>query len=229
MSFLLPLVAGCALLPAADAEKPAPLRYLRQDAGKYVPDGEVSTTGGDDGKVVTVRAERPDEKITLTLRYDGAGKLTSAEAVLDGTRKAATLTLGEKGTGTMKRGGITDILKDLPADPVVTTSPGWAEVLQLVRRYDAAKGGKQEFAGLWIHPVQGLQKETWTVQRQAADAVTVKDKDVKLDRYRMKLRGGDYAVWADPEGRVVRVQGLAANSAPVVLEGYEDATKGLKP
>ena len=83
-------------------------------------------------------------------------------------------------------------------------------MLQLVRRYDAAKGGKQEFAGLSIDPVQGFQKQTFTAERQAADTVTVKDKEVKLDRYRLKLRGGDYAAWADGEGRVVRVQGLAA-------------------
>lgn len=228
MSFLLPLVAGCALLPAADAEKPAPLRYLRLDMGKYVLDSEVTTARTDDGSAVTSRAEGPDEKMTLTLRYNGAGKLTSAEATLDGTRKVATLSVGEKGTATLKRGGITDFLKDLPADPVVTTT-GWGDVLQLVRRYDGAKGGKQEFGGLWIHPVQGLQNETFTVERQAAVTVTVKDKEVKLDRYRMKVRGGDFAAWADPEGRVVRVQGLAAKSAPVVLEGYEDATKGLRP
>jgi len=228
MSLLLPLVAGCALLPAADAEKPAPLRYLRPDMGKYVLDSEVTTARSDDGTVVTYRAERPDEKMTLTLRYDGAGKLTAAEAALDGTRKVATLTVGDKGRGTLKRGGVTDLLKDLPADPIVTTT-GWGEVLQLVRRYDAARGGKQEFSGLWIHPVEGMLNQTFTVERQAADTITLKDKEVKLDRYRVKARGGDFAAWADADGRVVRVEGLAPKSAPVVLEGYEGATKGLRP
>ena len=40
--------------------------------------------------------------------------------------------------------------------------------------------------------------------------MTVKDKEVKLDRYRLKLRGGDYAAWADGEGRVVRTAGVGA-------------------
>jgi hypothetical protein len=229
MSFLLPLVAGCALLPAADPEKPVPLRYLRPEKDKYVLESEVTTVRSDDGTVVTSRTERPDEKMTLTLRYDKDGRLTSAEAVQGGTKKAVTLALGEKGAGTMKRGGITDFYKDLPANPVVTTAPDWSDALQLVRRYDGPKGGKQEFAGLWIHPVDGMQRHTYTVERQAADTVTVKDKEVKLDRYRVKLRGGEYAVWADGEGHVIRLQGVAAKAVPVVLEGYEDATKGLKP
>ncbi len=228
MSLLLSLVVGCALLPAAGPEKPAPLRYLRPDRDSYVAAGEVSTTRGEDGTVVVTRTERPDET-TVTLRYDRAGRLTSAELVQASTRKGVTLTLGEKGTGTMKRGGLTDFLKELPANPVVLTGPEWADVLQVVRRYDGAKGGKQELAGLSLDPVQGLQKQAVSAERQATDAVTLKDKELKLERYRLKLPGGDYAAWADGEGRVVRVQGLVPKAVPVVLEGFEDATRGLKP
>jgi hypothetical protein len=227
MSLLLPLVAGCALLPAAEPDKPAPLRYLRPDGGKYVTAGEVTTTSSEDGSVFTVRGEQPDEKTTLTLRYDRDGRLTSAEAVRN--RKAVALTLGEKGAGTMKRGGLTDFLKDLPANPLVSGGTDWVDALTLVRRYDGAKGGKQDVAGLWIDPVQGVQKQTFTAERQSSVTVSVKDKDVKLDRYRLKLRGGDYAAWADADGRVVRVQGAAAKAVPVVLEGFEAATRGLKP
>jgi hypothetical protein len=227
MSFLLPLVAGWALLPGAEPEKPLPLHYVRPDMGKYVAAADVTTTRGEDGTVVTLRTE-PPEKMTVTLRLDKSGKATGAEAVQG--RKGVTLTLGEKGTATLKRSGnITDILKDLPANPVVAAGPDWTDVLQVVRRYDAAKGGKQEFAGMSIGPMEGFQKQTFTAERLAADTVTVKDKEVKLDRFRLKLRGGDYTAWADADGRVVRVQGLAAKAVPVVLEGFEDATRGLKP
>ncbi|HKI32770.1 MAG TPA: hypothetical protein VKA46_13045 [Gemmataceae bacterium] len=229
MSLLLPLLVGCALFPGADPEKPAPQRYVRPEMGKYVSAGEVTTKRGEDETVITTRAEVADGKTTLTLRYGQGGTLTSAEVVEGGTRKSATLTLGEKGTGTMKRGGITDFLKDLPTNPVVSAGPDWSDVLQLVRRYDGAKGGKQELGGISLDPVQGLQNQTFTVERQAADTVTVKDKEVKLDRYRLKLRGGEYAAWADAEGRVVRVLGLAPKAVPVVLEGFEEATRGLKP
>ncbi len=225
---MLPLVAGCALLPASEPEKPVTLRYVRPDMGKLVTAAEVTTARGDDGSTVTVKGLRPEDKLTLALHYDRAGHLTGADASRGG--KAATFTPGEKGTGTLKRtGGITDILKDLPANPVVVAGPDWTDALQVVRRYDAAKGGKQELAGLSIDPVQGLQKQTFTAERQAADTVTVKDKEQKLDRYRLKLRGGDYAVWADAEGRVVRVQSLAPKAVPVVLDGYDDVTRGLKP
>jgi hypothetical protein len=226
MSFVLPLVAGCALLPAAEPEKPVALRYLRPDMGKLVTAAEVTTARGDDGTVVTTRTQPPD-KMTVTMRYDRAGHVTSADAVQD--RKGVTLTLGEKGAGTMKRGGITDILKDLPDKPVVAAGPDWTDALAVLRRYDAAKGGKQEFGGMSIDPVTGFAKQTFTAERQGADTVTVKDKELKLDRYRLKLRGGAYTAWADAEGRVVRVQGLAPKSVPVVLDGFEDATRGLKP
>jgi hypothetical protein len=229
MSLLLPLLAGLSLVPGADPEKPAPLRYVRPEMNKYVSAGEVTSTRGDGETVVTTRTEGGDGKMTLTLHYDRDGQLTGAEVQQGGTRKGATLTLGEKGTGTLKRGGITDFLKDLPANPVVVAGPDWADVLQLLRRYDTVKGGKQELSGVSLDPAQGLQNRTFTLERQPADTVTVKDKEVKLDRYRIKLRGGDFAAWVDAEGRVVRVQGSAAKSVPVVLEGFEDATRGLKP
>jgi hypothetical protein len=226
MSFVLPLVVGCALLPSAEPDKPAALRYVRPDMGKYVTAAELTTRSGDDGTVVTTRVEQP-EKMTVILRYDRSGNLTAGEAVQG--RKGVTLTVGEKGAGIMKRGGITDILKDLPDKPIVATGPEWTDALQVVHRYDAAKGGKQEFAGVWIDPVQGLQKQTFGAERQPADTVTVKDKETKLDRFKLKLRGGDYTAWADGDGRVVRVQGLAAKSLPVVLDGFEEATRALKP
>ena len=46
--------------------------------GKFTAAGEVtSRRAGEDGTVVTSRTERPDEQVTVTLRYDGDGKLTS--------------------------------------------------------------------------------------------------------------------------------------------------------
>jgi len=229
MSIVLPLFAGCVLLAPADSDKPMPLRYMRPDAGKHIAAGTIASERSNDGSTLVSRTEPPDEKTTVTLHYDRDGKLTSIDAVQDATRKAVTLTLGEKGSGTMKRGGITDLFKDLPANPIVTAGPDWTGAVPLLRRYDAVKGGKQEVAGFWIDPVQGLEKQTYTIERKATDTVTVKDKEVKLDRYRLKLHGGDYAAWADPDGRVVRVQGLTQKAVPIVLEGFEDATKGLRP
>src|SRR5262249_49900678 len=151
------------------------LHYLRADMGKYVAAGDVTDQRSDDGRIVTSHTERPDEKTTVKLYYDRDGHLARADAVQDGTRKAVTFTVGEKGTGIMKRGGITDLFKDLPANPVVTAGPAWTGALPLLRRYDAGKGGKQDFAGFWIDPVLGLEKVTYSVEHKGTDAVAVKD------------------------------------------------------
>jgi hypothetical protein len=115
----------------------------------------------------------------------------------------------------------------------VTTAPDWSDVFQLVRRYDAAKGGKQDFPGLWVHPVQPMQKLTFSIQRIGDDTVAVREKgkemEVKLGRYQVKLRSGDYAVWADPDRRVVRIVPANRKEAFVVLQGYQEATRGLAP
>jgi hypothetical protein len=220
------LLLLCALLAA---DKPAPLSYLRPDGDKYVAAGSVSVSPGTDGTVITSRTQRPDEKMLVTLRFDKDGKLTSADAVQENTRKAVTLTVGEKGAGLMKRGGITDIFKDLPANPLVTAGPDWIGAVALLRRYDSAKGGKQELTGFWIDPVHGMEKVTYTIERKASETLTIKDKEVKLERCRVKLHAGEATVWADGDGRVVRFHASAAKAVPVVLEGFEDATKGLKP
>ncbi len=234
MSLLLPLLFGCALLPAAEADKPAPLRYLRPAKEKLVLESEVVSTANDDGIVYVSRTERDKERMTLTLRFSSAGKLQLAEAALEAaTRRTATFIPEAKGRGRLNRAGATDFLDKLPADPIVTTAPDWSDVFQLVKRYDLTKGGKQEFAGLWIHPVQPLRKLTFTVERVGENAVTVRqaDKDVelKLNRFRVKLRSGEYVVWGDAAGRVLRLVPADGKGDFVVLEGFQAATKGLRP
>jgi hypothetical protein len=201
-----------------------------------VLESEVTVTPGSSGSVYASRTERGSEKMTLTLRFDRSGALTSAEALRETTAKRRAILTVQGKTGQLKRNGTTDFFSDLPANPIVTTAPDWSDIFQLVRRYDARKGGKQEFPGLWIHPVQDLQRLTFTIERlEKSDTVTVKDAqtqkdvEVKLDRYRIRLRSGDYLAWADGNARVVRLMPLAARALPVVLEGFEAATRSLGP
>lgn len=223
------------LSATAPADKPEPLRYLRPGMeGKLVPECEVSRTTTEDGSEYVSRTERPKERMTLTLRYNDKGQLLSADLLQEaGVRRTASLIVGEKGKGQLKRGGSTDYLKDLPADPVVTTAPDWSDIFQLVRRYDLAKGGKQETAGLWIHPVQVLQRLTFTIEKVSEVTVTVKEKEkdveLRLNRFRVTLRSGEYAVWADGTWRVVRLAPAGAKDNFVVLQGFQQATKGLTP
>jgi hypothetical protein len=164
----------------------------------------------------------------LTVRYDARGRLAAAEAALgtaQGTRKV-TLAVQE-GQAQIKRGGVTDLFP-VTGDTVVTTDPDWSDVFQLVRRYDIGRGGRQQFAGLWIHPVEPPEALTLTIEHLGTDKVTVEDQTVELDRYRVRRRGGDCLVWADSGGRVCRLLPAAPGATPVVLEGFEQATQDLK-
>src|SRR5262249_41157154 len=143
-------------------------------------------------------SDEGDVKMTLTLRLDAANAITSAEAVLTTpkTKKKATLTLF-KGNARLKRDGTTELLDGVPEAPVVTTAPDWSDVIQLVTRYDAKKGGKQEFGGLWIHPVEQWQILAFTIERGGEDKITLKEKEIKLNHYDIRLRSGGYRAWAD--------------------------------
>jgi hypothetical protein len=213
---------------AADAEKNTSLRYLTPVDGKYVPQGEVITTAGEDGSTFVCRTGRAAETLTLTVRFDRDGRAIRAEALLETgrVRKSAVLAFHDKGTATVKRGGITDYLM-ASSDGVVVTNPDWAAVFPLVRRYDPKKGGKQEFAGYWFHPVEAFRPVKYTLDRTGTATVTVNGKSLQLDRYQVQLRDGGYLVWADAEGRVCKIL-PEGKGAPVFLDGLEEAAKDLK-
>jgi hypothetical protein len=218
------LLGGC-LLAQPDAEKPAPLRYLRPEGERFVLESEVLTTKR--GTYISKTTHR-DETLTLTIRHSEKGEPLMAEAVLEkgrGHRKAILDLTGPMAN--LKRGGILDLFK-APANPVITSAPDWSDVFTLVRRYDATRGGKQEFAGLWFHPTLPHQILTFTIEREGADKVMVKDKPVELTRYQVHLRSGDYVVWALPDGVVCKLMAREAKAVPVVLDGYEEATRNLK-
>jgi hypothetical protein len=214
-------------LLAADGEKPATVRYLRPAQGKLVLESEVTRTTTADGMTYVSRTDRGAEKMTLTLRHDKDGRLTSAEAVQESAagKKSALLTLrGDKAE--LRRGDTTETLP-APAALIVTTAPDWTDIFELVRRYDGKKAGKQEFAGLWIHPVQPTRQLTFTVERVGKDTAQVEGREVPLDRYAIRLRSGDYLAWGDRTGRVVRLIPAGKPAAAVVLEGFAEATRAL--
>jgi hypothetical protein len=222
-----PLI-GLTLL-AADADKSSTHRYLRPEGGKYVLACELTTTTSGAGSTAVSRTLSSNETMTLAIRFDKSGRVVQAEALMEAgpVKKTAVLAVADKGAATLKRGGITDYLKVSP-DLVVVTDPDWGGVFQLVRRYDAKKGGKQEFASFWFHPAQAYQTATFTVERVGEDRITVSDKSLSLDRYQVQLRGGACLVWADADGKVCKVLPQKKGAAPLVLEGVEDATKDLR-
>jgi hypothetical protein len=222
------MLVAAGLWPAAEPEKPPPLRYWRPaGGGKFELETEIAGRRTADGLTAVSTTPRDDGTMRLTVRYDAKGRLTGAEAALgtaQGSRKV-TLTVQE-GQAQIKRGGVTDLFP-VTADTVVATDPDWSDVFQLVRRYDAGKGGRQQFAGLWVHPVEPPEALTLTIEHLGTDKVTVEDRTVELDRYRVHRRGGDCLVWADPSGIVCKLLPAGPRATPVVLEGFEQATRNL--
>ena len=113
------------------------------------------------------------------------------------------------------------------ADPIVTTAPDWSDIFQLVRRYDGKKGGKQEFTGLWIHPMRDHLILKFRIEHIGGTAVRAAGRKIALDQYRIRLRSGDYLTWADADGRVYKLFPAGQPKAVVVLEGFEEATAKL--
>jgi hypothetical protein len=189
----------------------------------------VTTTANGDGSTLVSRTVRGGETMTTTIRFDKDGRVVKAEAVREVNRVKRTAALAFQGAKPtlLKRGGITDYLK-APADVVVATEPGWCDVFQLVRRYDAKKGGKQEFAGFWFHPVEAYRMPTFAIERVGTDKIMVANKALPLERYQVHLRDGDYLVWADAQGKVCKILPRQKGEAPVVLEGIEEAAQHLK-
>ena len=230
MASLLPLVLGCLVFHTQD-DKPAPLRYMRPAGDKYALESEITVTSVERGSVYSSttsrKTEEGDVKMTLTLRLDESNAIKSAETVLTTpkAKKTATLTLF-KDHARLKHNGTTEVLNRVPEAPVVTTAPDWSDVIQLVTRYDAKKGGKQEFGGIWFHPTEQPKILTFTIERVGEDKITLNEQNAKLNRHEITLRSGDYRVWSDDEGRVVRI--LPRGGEPIVLVGYEEATRGLK-
>src|SRR5262249_40942817 len=114
------------------------------------------------------------------------------------------------------------------ADVVVTTAPDWSDVFSVVRRYDQGKGGKQTFAGLWIHPTQDVRQLSFTVEAEKDEASEAEGKKVPLKRLRVTLRSGAYLVWADAAGKVYLLMPPGKPASAVILEGCEKATSGLR-
>jgi hypothetical protein len=114
---------------------------------------------------------------------------------------------------------------EVPPGVIVTSAPDWTDAILLCRRYDRAKGGKQSFPGLWIHPEQPGQRLPFAIDRTGEDTVEDAGKKLKLARYTIWLRGNSsYTVWADETGRLIRLVPLATKEgAPtgLVLDGYE--------
>ncbi len=165
-------------------------------------------------------------------QYDVGDRLQTASAKL--TKGAQTLLAQvtvAAGKGTIKQEKTTREF-EVPPGVIVTSAPDWTDTFLLCRRYDRAKGGKQEFAGLWIHPEQTCYRATFSIERKGTDRITHDGKELDLDRFVIQLRPKSlYAAWADAQGHMIKLVPMPwqKGTYSIVREGYEKSAAALAP
>lgn len=227
------LLAGLVLCSvdglAQQAAKAPTLRYFRQEGGKPVLEAEiVEKTTPEGSKTFHSYTVRSDRVQYLKLTHDKSGKLLAAEVQRRtlGGQTLAQAVHEDGGVRTRGPGGTTEFYS-FEGNPIVTSAPDWSDLIQLVRRYDRSKGGRQTFRGLWIHPTQQPLRLTFEIEKVGEDAVSVMGKKMPLDRYRIQLRSGGYDTWADTDRRVVKFMPAGKPDAAATLEGFDEATREL--
>jgi hypothetical protein len=216
------------LLVVADPPHPETLRYLRPQGGKYVLESEITVTRDKDGYTYVSRTVRPQETMTLTVRRTPDGRLLRAELVHQkGDARKSAVVEPRDGKLLLKRDGVTEVV-NLPDTTFFTTAPDWSDVIELARRYDLKKGGKQEFAGLWFHPTRPTLTPTFTVEKGGEDRIRVGGVEHKLERLNVRLRASTNTVWVFPDRRVCKILPAGEKAVPIVLQGHEEATRDLK-
>jgi hypothetical protein len=216
------------LLLAAEDEKTT-LRYLKPAGEKCVLESEVTITKTKTGSHYVSRTVRGDETLTLRVERDARGQLLQADIVQQkGEVKKTAKVEPHEGKLRLTRGGVSEDL-DIKDAVIFTTAPDWSDILEMGMRFDPKKEGKQEFAGLWFHPTQPPQTPKFSIVKVGSDTITLDGTQHVLLRCQVRLRGGSaYRVWVLENGRVCRIIPEAGKGHPVVLEGFEKATKELK-
>jgi len=214
---------------AADAP-PETARYLRPAGYGFATECDFALKPGR----VESTTQRGKTKLVVHAQYDDKDCLTTAEVVLHaGDEKKAARVAVRDGKATVERDGKPAQVFDVPPGVIVTSAPDWTDTFLLCRKYDRAKGGKQEFAGLWVHPVEDAQRLTFTAERHDATAIDHDGKRVPIDRYTLRIRGNSaYAAWADGEGRMVKLVPLPYKQDAknwLIRAGYEKSAGGLTP
>src|SRR5262245_8846743 len=210
------------------AENPVKLRYLRPEGGKWVLESEITDMHTKDGHFYRSKTVRGKETMTLTVERDAKKNLVKAEILhdLDGMTRTATVTPHE-GKLRFKRGAFNEDF-DLKGPVFFTTAPDWSDVIALVSLYDRKKAGKQEYPGFWFHPMRGALTPRYSIEQVGEDKIKVDGGEQTLSRYKIRLRASTNTVWAFSDGKVCKILPDGDKATPIVLEGYDEAAKGLK-
>lgn len=232
LSWMCLLITNSAV-PLHATAPPETSRYLRPAGKAFATECEFTLKRAESGSSVESVTFRGETKMTVTARYDAEERLTAAVVILWTKDQKSTATVGvAAGKATVKRDAQPILEFEVPKGVIVTSAPDWTDTFLLCRRYDRQKGGKQHFAGLWIHPVNASQRLTFAIERSGAATIEHAGKKLKLDRFTIWLRGNSsYAAWADHEGRMIKLLPLPAKENAMnwlVRDGYEKSAASLR-
>lgn len=213
------LAASCRSTPPQAREQ---VRYLRQTARGLQPECRFELEPEPEGW--TIRSYTG--KFSVIARYGAGDEFLEALAAL-GTGEPV-LVSAAAGRARVLRIGQPDQVFDVPPDVILTSAPDWSDVFRMARRWSRHGPARQEFPGLWIHPVLPAQRLTFRAERLGVDVLD----GLPLERLRIHLRGDSpYLAWVDPAGRLIKLLSLPFTGAGTVLllEGFEASASRLKP
>jgi hypothetical protein len=232
---LLVLLALTVTLHAGQTSAEERLRLLRLSGKDANVECDFSIQRQNSGWNIQSVTKRGNLSLTVAAHYDKDDRLTGASAVLAKPNEKTAVGVDiVAGKARVKRPGKEAQELDAPQGVMVTSAPDWTDTLLLCRRYDRAKGGKQEFAALWIHPEQEAQRLTLSIERLGGDQIEHEGQKLELSRFAIRLRGNSlYTAWADTKGRMVKLTPapVAANKAPeyeLVLDSFEKSAAKLR-
>ena len=198
------LLALAACRAAGPPVQPEVVRYAR-----ITPRGAVPEC------TFTVRPERfgwsirsVTGRLTVEASYDSADRLVQASAELAGGGTARVEVSGDR-LKVIRSGQPAQEFDGAPGI-IVTSAPDWADTFRICRLWKRSVRGRQEFPGLWIHPVQPAQRLTFTAERIGSDG--------NLDQLSIRLRGNSaYVAWVDEAGRMIKLTALPVKEGSTVL------------
>jgi hypothetical protein len=193
------------------------VRYLRVTSKETVSECTFALQRMKQGWSIDSVTKRGKTQLSLVTHYDAQDRLTAAMLTLStGDQKRTCKVEVADGKARVLRDGKPAKELPVPARVIVTSAPDWTDTFLLCRHYDRARGGKQRFAGLWIHPEKEPLRLTFTVEHKGSDTIEHAGKKQRLDRLEIRLRNNDgYTAWADSKGRMTKLQPLGGDYALV--------------
>jgi hypothetical protein len=211
------------------------LHYLRPAGAGWAHECTFTIAKRDNGWAIHSVTERGSLKLTLDTAYLPNDMLTtSIVKVRSGDKESVSIVAVRDDKASVQLWEKPLQILQVSPGTIVTSAPDWTDALLLCARYDHKKAGKQTMPGLWYHPEQGVQQLKFHIDRQGYDTIRHGDKNVKLGRFTIELRGKSrYAAWATMDGLLVRLIPLPAKAEQrtgLILDSYErSGAKDLAP